>query len=107
MTPLEELNYLMREQKRVVEEVASDLLSELIGITPEKTGQLKGGWDLEETSNGWILSNNLIYASVIFDGRRNVGGQWYGSESLADGLTPTLKKYNIILQDKLDRIKVK
>ena len=106
MTLSEELAYLMREQKRVVDEVASSLFSELISITPVDTGTLKGGWDIEETSNGWTLSNILIYASVIFDSRRQVGGQWYGSESLPDGLTPTLKKYNIILQDKLNKIKV-
>jgi len=106
MTLSQELNYLMREQKRAVDEVASDLFSELEAITPVDKGTLKGSWDLEETPNGWILSNNLIYASVIFDGRRQVGGQWYGSESLPDGLTVVIKKYNIILQDKLNKIKV-
>jgi len=100
------LDELVRKQKRVVDEIASDLFSELESVTPVDIGILKGAWDLEETLSGWRISNNMTYAEVIFDGRRQVGGQWYGSESLPDGLTPILKKYNILLQQRLDNIKV-
>ena len=85
--------------------VASDLMSELVSVTPVDTGQLKGAWDLQKTSEGWRISNNMQYASILFDGRRIVSGKEYGSKQLPQGIQPVLEKYNIIMQRELNKIK--
>jgi len=108
MTISQELAVIVAQQKRVVAEVANDLLSELIHTTPvalKNGGTLKGGWDIKKTTDGWRLSNNIGYAEVIFNGRRLVAGKWYGSEQLPGGLPPILAKFNIILQSELNKIK--
>ena len=104
MTPSQELKLIVKKQRKVVDDIASDLYSELIEITPVVTGQLKSAWDLDESNSGWIISNNMTYASIIFDGRgsRPSGGKY----NLPDGITPILKKYNILLQERLNRIRV-
>ena len=105
MTISQELNSIYDKQMRVVGIVANDLLSELIHVSPVDTGTLKGSWDIQRITNGYRLSSNLEYADVIFDGRRLVAGKWYGSEQLPAGLSPILAKYNIILEQELDKVR--
>jgi len=106
MTPVEALKSLEAQSDLAVAVVASDLFSELIKVSPVDVGTLKGAWSLEKTKDGWRISNNMGYSSIIFDGRRKVGGQWYGSEQLPKGIDPILSKYNRVLENLLDRIKV-
>ena len=105
MTPSQELDKIVAQQKRVVAKVANDLLSELIKITPVDTGALKGAWSIKKTSDGWQLSNNMNYASILFDGRRIVSGKEYGSLQLPAGIDPVIAKYNIIMQQELKKIR--
>jgi len=41
MTPTQELIAIFEKQKKVIAEIANDLISELIAVTPEDTGALK------------------------------------------------------------------
>ncbi len=99
-----EIDKVVSEIDEVVDRVAQDLLSELITVTPVQTGALKGAWYIEESNDGWIISNNMEYASIIFDGRRIVGGREYGSKKLPAGISPILKKYDLIMQQELAKI---
>ena len=101
----DELTAIVTKSDIVVAKVAADMFAELIQITPVDTGQLKIAWDLSKTPNGWLLSNNLGYSSIIFEGRV-VGsdGVVRGSEQLPNGLAPILDKYNRVLEIELRRI---
>ena len=106
MTISQELEDIYRRQLSVVGIVANDLFSELIHVTPVDIGSLKNAWDIKKNSDeSWTLSNNLEYASIIFDGRRFVAGKAYGSLQLPDGLDPILARYNIILQTMLNQVR--
>ena len=106
MLPSTELALIYQKQMRVVDDVANDLFSELIHVTPVDKGTLKGAWDIKKTDDGYRLSNNMEYASVIFDGRRLVAGKWYGSEQLVEGISGILMKYNKILEIKLKNVRI-
>ena len=101
----EELDIIVRKKNKVVSKVAQSLLSELIHVTPVDTGALKGAWYIEKTPDGWRLSNNMNYASILFDGRRIVSGKEQGSLQLPGGINPVLAKYNIIMQQELNKIR--
>ena len=102
----QELNEIYQKQLKVVDTVVNDLFSELIQITPVDTGALKGAWDLKKNdSDSWTLSNNMEYATIIFDGYRIVAGKAIGSKQLPAGkFDAVLAKYNIILKELLKAI---
>ena len=100
------MDQLQIKINQTVNEVAVDLYNELVRVTPVDTGQLRTSWTFEKTALGYLLSNNMQYASIIFEGRRIVAGKTYGSKQLPAGLDPILMKYNIILTNKLNKIKV-
>ena len=106
MNPSEAVDELERQYKQVLDRVVADMFNEFTRITPVETGQLKTSWDLTPQGEGWRLSNNMEYASVIFEGRRLVAGKMYGSIQLPAGLDPVIAKYNKILEREFERIKV-
>ena len=106
MNPSEAFDELKRQYEQTLARVVADMFNEFTRITPVKTGQLKTSWDLTQQGEGWLLSNNLEYASVIFEGRRLVAGKMYGSTHLPAGLDPIIAKYNKILEREFERIKV-
>lgn len=129
MTPSQAVDELERQYKQVLDRVVADMFNEFSRITPVGNpstwkinegragkklykpagysgGQLKTSWDLTPQGEGWRLSNNMEYASVIFAGRRLVAGKMYGSEQLPAGLDPVLAKYNRILEREFERIRV-
>lgn len=100
-----ELNDIYEKQQRVLADVVADLFAELQRRTPVDTGELKIAWELTRTNDGWLISNNMEYASIIFDGRKlDDSGVMRGSEQLPDGIIPILDKYNRILEIKLRKI---
>lgn len=106
MTISEELNIIYKKQKKVIDKIASDFFSELVHHTPVKTGTLKGAWSIEETKDGWLISNNMEYATIVLDSRmRIVAGKRYGSEQFPAGIDPIIDKYNIIMEVELKKIK--
>jgi len=130
MTLSQELDKLVQMQQKVLAEVVNDFYSELIAVSPVgnptlwkvnqgrgnralsiprgyRSGSLKGAWDLRKTATGWQISNNMTYASIIFDGRvPDEKGIIRGSKQLPFGIDPIIFKYNRILQIKLDNIRV-
>jgi len=108
----QELNQIYTKQMQVLDKVVSSLFSELQKRTPVDKGSLKGAWDKQETDSGWTISNNMTYASVIFDGRKFVyspsfpNGRWEGSEKLPEGIDPIIARFNIILQNELKKVRV-
>lgn len=115
MLPSQELELIVKKQAVTVARVAKDLFSELISVTPvaqKNGGSLKGAWDIKKTSSGWRISNNLLYASVIFEGRRFVyspsypNGRYEGSKQLkvSNNIYVILKKYDRIMQRELNKI---
>lgn len=126
MTLLEEFNELKAKKDFIVAKIANDLFSELVNDTPVgnpsswkinegrtklyipkdyRSGQLKGSWAIKKTLDGWELSNNMLYASIIFAGRdEDEFGIWRGSKQLPDGIEPTIEKYNILLEQELRKL---
>ena len=105
MLPSEALAKMQQDIKIVIAEVVQGLLAELTANTPVDTAQLKGAWNISKKDDySWVLSNNMEYASIIFEGRRLVAGKYYGSLQLVDGIDPILEKWNDILQNRLDKL---
>ena len=101
---LQDLNNIAEQTEKILASVAADLFAELQLKTPVDTGQLRQSWALDKVSDGFEISNNLSYASIIFDGRKIVNGKAQGSTQLAEGIQPILDKYNRRLEIELRRI---
>lgn len=102
MTLSGELKLLVDKKDRIIAEMATNLLSELIKRTPVDTGTLKASWEMTKINDGWLLTNNMNYASFIFNGVRVVQGKKIGSNQLPDGVFPIIQRYNAELQKRLD-----
>jgi len=80
---------IKKVNKRVVK-FYSDLKSE----APVRTGAFRDDWRLVRTSKlTWTITNNMEYASLLWYGRREVNGRWYGSNQWKKGGEPMLKKF--------------
>jgi len=117
MLPSEELIIIYKKQLLTIEEEVMNLFRRFIKVSPVDTGAFRSAWEVDQVSpREWIITNNTEYATILFDGRRFVGGQWvagqlisgqyYGSDQWPDGGGPILELFNRRLQKKLDRIKV-
>ena len=117
MTLSDELQLLVKKQQKIVAEGAADLLAELIARTPVSPtlkrkdgttyhtgGTLKSSWDMVPVGDGWLLTNNMNYASFIFNGLREVAGKKLGSTQLPDGVAPIIQKHNKIVQRRLNAL---
>jgi len=100
------INELNLKINKTINRIVVDLYNELVKNTPRDTGQLATSWSFNKLGDGWIISNDKEYASIIFEGRRLVAGKMYGSEQLPAGIDPILLKYNIILTNELNKIRV-
>jgi hypothetical protein len=105
-TVTEAMERLKIEYQKVLGTVVIDMFNEFVHVTPVDTGQLKTSWSMKKKGDGWVLTNNMEYASIIFDGLQFVAGRMYGSNQLPMGLDPVIFKYNKILEDKLKGIRV-
>ena len=111
MSLLDEYTDIISEKDKILAEIATDLFSELqthsIALgresgTPVDTGALRLAWELTKTKDGYTLSNNMKYASIIFAGFHiGTDGKLKGSKQLPNGIAPVLARYNKILQNKL------
>lgn len=104
MTASEELKAMIKKRDKVVAEMATNLLAELTSRTPVDTGILKASWELTKVGDGWLLSNNMDYASYIFNGIRVIESKQVGSKQLPDGVFPILQLFNRELQRRLDAL---
>jgi len=106
MLPSEELKILHTKQLRVVEEEVMNLFAKFLKESPVDTGSFRAAWSIEKRLDGsWEITNDVSYATILFDGRRLVAKQWYGSEQWPDGGDIMLEKFNRTLQRELDKVK--
>jgi len=101
---LNEYNNLISDVDKIVARVVADLFAELQRKTPVDTGALRQAWEVTQKGDTWTISNNLVYASVIFDGRQIVNGKAQGSLQLIEGIVPILDKYNRVLEIELRKV---
>ena len=118
MTPLEGLEQIEKEAKKIAHNQAKALYKDLIHTAPvyQYTGnvpskQRQGGHFKKSYSIMKITTwhtkiiNTASYADVLARGRRIVGGRFYGSIQWRNGLAPMLKKTNAIMQVQFARLK--
>lgn len=106
MTPSEAVQAIVKAKERILAKNVADLFAELLKKSPVDTGAFRGAWRLEKTSKGWTIYNGMEYASILWDGRRLIGQQWFGSEQWPEGGEALLLWYNNKIEDEFKRIKV-
>jgi len=107
MLPSEELVELYEKQIQIVAEEVANLFTRFLKSSPVDTGAFRAAWDLEQKSpTSWVISNDMEYAEILFDGRRLVAGKWFGSDQWPDGGHVMLERFNKIIARKLDRIRI-
>ncbi len=105
MLPSEELDQIYKKQLRVTGQEVVNLFGEFIKKSPVDTGSFRGAWDIKQNDDlSWVITNDVGYATILFDGRQLVAGKWYGSEQWPDGGQIMIEKFNRTLQSRLDRI---
>lgn len=104
MTPSEELEQILAKRERAVEEAITNLFAEFMRKSPVDTGAFRTAWEIKKTAGGYKITNDMEYATILYDGRQLVQGKWFGSEQWPEGGAVMLDKYNRDLQSKLDRI---
>lgn len=106
MTPTEAVAEISRRKNRIIDEVVRDMYSELIKVAPVDTGSFRSAWSIDKITNGWRISNNMEYASILWDGRRFVAGKSVGSLQWQEGGSPLLARYNNRIEKEFKDIKV-
>ena len=102
MLPSEELEQIYKEQMKIVDTLVVQFFSDLQKSSPVATGAFRQAWDIDKVKDAeWKISNNMEYATILFDGRRMVGGRYFGSEQWAEGGYPMLEKLNRELERRL------
>lgn len=97
---------LVKDAQKAIGREATTFYSELVASSPVDTGTFKSHWKVEkQTEYEWHITNNMVYASVLWDGRRQVGNKMQGSEQWAEGGDPMLLRSNKRLNEKLDSLK--
>jgi hypothetical protein len=105
MTPREELKLIEKGFEKTLASEVSDLYATFIDVSPVATGAFQAAWDLDQISTlKWSISNNMEYATVLFDGRRKFGNKDIGSEQWKEGGQPILDRFDRDLQKKLKEL---
>ncbi len=107
MTPSEELMALYQKQIQTVAEEVANLFARFIKTSPVDTGAFRAAWNFrQEGPTRWIIENDMEYAEILFDGRRFVSGKWFGSDQWPEGGDVMLKRFNRIVQRRLNKIRI-
>jgi len=117
MLPSQELALIYEKQLLTVEEEVMNLFRRFIKVAPVATietsgytgGSFKAAWAIEQNHDtSWTISNDMEYATILFDGRRIVAGKWFGSEQWLEENNGhvMLERFNKLLERKLNKIKV-
>ena len=104
MTPTEELEQILSEKDKVIGQAVVNLFSDLQKASPVQSGAFRGAWDLDSGEMKWTITNNMEYASILWEGRREVGGRMLGSEQWPEGGDPMMQKFDNDLQTQLNKI---
>jgi hypothetical protein len=93
MSFADELIAEVNEFERKANLEVNKFYSTMIKDAPVDTGDFRSAWEINQIGKlKWRVKNNMDYASILWRGRRNVGGKWYGSEQWAQGGEPELKR---------------
>ena len=105
MTINEEFDNILNHQMMIIDEEILNFFNELVKASPVDTGSFKSAWAIDKVNeNEWIITNDVEYASILWDGRRFVAGKFEGSEQWAEGGRPMLEKLNRTIQRRLDEV---
>ena len=106
MTPSEALKAIERDAERIVSQEALGLHARLVQASPVDKGAFKASWSIDRKSPlRWTIVNTVNYASILWAGRRTVGGKAYGSEQWVHGGDPMLKQTDIAINRRMKGIK--
>ena len=107
MTLTQELEALSQQAERVVAKCTQGLYTDLVKASPVDTGNFRSAWTLTPINKlTWEIRNPVDYASILWEGRRQVGDTYYGSAQWPGGGDPMLAQANRKLQADLDSIRV-
>jgi len=103
------LDDILNESEKVIASEAIGLHTDLLVLSSgamKKTGHFNRSFDIRRKGKmKWTISNSADYASILANGRRLVGGRYYGSVSWQGGLSPMLEKTNNDITRRLDKIR--
>jgi hypothetical protein len=79
---------LLTEFEASLEEDYQEMTSKIAGFfsdevknSPVDTGEYRSAWEMDSTKKWtWVLKNSMDYAPILWGGRRQINGVWYGSE---------------------------
>lgn len=92
---------------RIVAEEATLFFSKLQSASPVDTGTFKGAWQIRKLRDTeWEISNGVMYASILWDGRRLVGNVTRGSEQWPQGGAPMLLEANRRIEQRLSQLRM-
>ena len=104
-----ELDSLTDEMLDMVEDEVFILHNKLLdaGQAVWLSGDFRNGFAPVErlSDTHWIIKNDVDYASILANGRVNVGGRWYGSIKWEHGIDPMLAKMEETINAKQSRMK--
>lgn len=107
MTPSEELAKLYHAQIQLIAEEVANLFTKLLKSSPVDTGAFRASWEIERTSEtSWVITNDVEYAEILWDGVRMVAGKKYGSDQWPDGGDIMLERFNRMITRKLDKLRI-
>ncbi len=106
VTPSEGLDLIVKDAKKIIASEALGLKADLVSAAPVDTGNFKAGWQMKKVSDlHFLIYNPVKYASILWAGRRTVGGKAYGSEQWTNGGDPMLKQTDISISRRMQGIK--
>lgn len=106
MKPHEAFKHLVKDAQAELAKEVTIFYSELVVASPVDTGTFKSAWSLSRDSTWeWSIHNPMGYASILWDGRREVGNRTLGSEQWPQGGDPMLLASNRRLQNRLAGLK--
>jgi len=100
MSFADELIAEVTQYEKDVDLEVNKFYSTMIEVAPVDTGDFRSAWEINQVGKlKWRVTNNMDYASILWRGRRNVGGKWYGSEKWSQGGEPELQRLKKRLSD--------
>jgi len=100
----DDLDKLITESYKVIDEEIDELYYTLIKTSPVDTGKFKGSWGITKIPFKWTIHNPMEYAEELANGRRSIRGTMYGSLQWKDGITPYLQQFDKTLNRRLNEL---
>lgn len=106
MTLSAELEALNAEIERTIGLLVVKFFTDLQRQAPVDTGTFRSAWQIQTTGKlEWEITNSVVYASILWDGRRMVGKVHRGSEQWPQGGEPMLVALNREIQTATSKLK--